>query len=275
MDGFLRQAQARAGTGLLGQPGRAALLVRRLAPGRDGLPRRARDPELLGLRAQLRAPGPHVPAGHLLEPARPPVHGLGMVGALSHERRPDELRERGREPARAARTSRRTRPAATRLRVDRPDLPPASRSTSRGATTSSRAHSPTAPTTRCLPAGAPEREDARDLEPAALVRPPSSADHQLRNIEPIAQLLRCRQARARCRRSRGSSRRSRVSEHPPNLVTAGQTYVTGVINADHARAPTGGRPRSSSPGTTGAASTTTSCRRRSTRTATGCGCPAS
>ena len=41
------------------------------------------------------------------------------------------------------------------------------------------------------------------------------------------------------------------------------------------RARTGTAPRSSSPGTTGAGSTTTSCRRSSTRTATACGCPAS
>src|SRR5439155_11464839 len=90
--------------------------------GRDGLPRLARDPELLGVRAALRAPGPHVPAGHLLEPAAAPVHGLGVVGALPQAQRPDELRERDREPARAA--ARAAEPDRTKavVCVDRPHV---------------------------------------------------------------------------------------------------------------------------------------------------------
>ena len=44
---------------------------------------------------------------------------------------------------------------------------------------------------------------------------------------------------------------------------------------DHATAPTGTAPRSSSPGMTGAASTTMSCRRSSTATASACACPGS
>src|SRR5207248_11271860 len=80
-------------------------------------------PELLGLRAALRAPGPHVPAGHVLEPAAAPVHGLGVVGALSQAQRPDELRQRDREPApTAARAAEPDRPEAV-VRVDRPHLP--------------------------------------------------------------------------------------------------------------------------------------------------------
>ena len=49
-----------------------------------------------------------------------------------------------------------------------------------------------------------------------------------------------------------------VSEHPPAPVSAGQTYVTGLDQRGHARPGLERRPRSSSPGTTGAASTTTS-----------------
>ena len=48
---------------------------------------RARDPELLGVRAELRAAGPHVRAERVVEPARASVHGLGVVGeVLDHGR---------------------------------------------------------------------------------------------------------------------------------------------------------------------------------------------
>ena len=47
-----------------------------------------------------------------------------------------------------------------------------------------------------------------------------------------------------------------VSEHPPALVSTGQSYVTGLINAIM-KAPIGGARRSFSAGTIGAASTTT------------------
>ena len=50
-----------------------------------------------------------------------------------------------------------------------------------------------------------------------------------------------------------------VSEHPRALVSVGQAYVTTLINKS-CPAPAGTRARSSSPGTTGAASTTTSSR---------------
>ena len=69
---------------------------------RDGLPRPARDPELLGVRAELRPAGPHVRAGLELEPAGAPVHGLRVVGDLLRLRRPDELRQREREPGQPA-----------------------------------------------------------------------------------------------------------------------------------------------------------------------------
>ena len=88
MDGFVAQAEQGMGctTGNpncspcteTSQRARAAAALRR----RDGLPRRARDPQLLDLRGGLRAPGPHVRAQRLVEPARSPVHGLGVVGVL-------------------------------------------------------------------------------------------------------------------------------------------------------------------------------------------------
>ena len=63
---------------------------------RHGLPRRARDPELLDLRAPLRAPGPHVRAARVLEPARSPVPRLGMVGPVPAIRSSGHLRQRSR-----------------------------------------------------------------------------------------------------------------------------------------------------------------------------------
>src|SRR5438067_1181332 len=72
------------------QPGRAVRC--------HGLPRRARTPQLLEVRRAVRTPGPHVPARRQLEPARPPVRGLGVVGALLAQARPAQLRQR--RPAR-------------------------------------------------------------------------------------------------------------------------------------------------------------------------------
>ena len=64
---------------------------------RDGVSRRARDPELLELRQQLRAPGPHVRVRRVLEHAGASVSRLRLVGVLCQESRPDELPERGGE----------------------------------------------------------------------------------------------------------------------------------------------------------------------------------
>ena len=63
-------------------PQRSGHRLRAHAPRRHGLPRRPRDPQLLGLRAPLRAPGPHVRADRVVEPARAPLHGLGLVGPV-------------------------------------------------------------------------------------------------------------------------------------------------------------------------------------------------
>ena len=61
-----------------------------------------------------------------------------------------------------------------------------------------------------------------------------------------------------------------VSEHPPAATSAGQAYVTSLINAVM-NSPDWSSTAIFLVGTTGAASTTTWPRPRSTRTATGCG----
>ena len=91
--------------------------------------------------------GPHVRAGHLVEPAGPPVHGLGVVGPLPRARRPDELRRTRSRTRSLRRTRRRTR--RTRSRTTRGPTSPTccTRTMSPGATTCSRAPSRTATTT--------------------------------------------------------------------------------------------------------------------------------
>ena len=55
-------------------------------------------------------------------------------------------------------------------------------------------------------------------------------DGQLSDVSRCATSSRGARA-ARCRRSRGSRPTQEVSDHPPALITAGQAYVTGLINA--------------------------------------------
>ena len=65
---------------------------------RDGVPHRAGDPELLGLRAPIRAPRPHVRAGRFLDLALAPVPGVGLGGDVPEPQRRHELHVRGRYP---------------------------------------------------------------------------------------------------------------------------------------------------------------------------------
>jgi hypothetical protein len=95
MDGFIIQARSGRHLACVANVDTARLLARAADAGRDGLPRRARAAELLVVGAELRAPGPHVPVGHVVEPARPPLHGLWLVGEVREARRSDELPPRG------------------------------------------------------------------------------------------------------------------------------------------------------------------------------------
>ncbi len=73
-----------------------------------------RHPELLGVRAELRPPGPHVRAERVVEPPGPPLHGLGVVGEVHEARRSLQLRQRAPEPGAAAGPEAATRPASRR-----------------------------------------------------------------------------------------------------------------------------------------------------------------
>ena len=83
---------------------------------------------------------------------------------------PFELHERSAEPRLRRSDAKSNRGRSADLRVDRPDVP-AAQARCPGATTSSAAPSPTARTTTLIVrAGQAEREDARHLEPAAVLR---------------------------------------------------------------------------------------------------------
>ena len=167
MDGFIGQAESgRKGCLDPDRPGLHQLGHAR----RDGLPHRERHPELLDLRQGLRAPGPHVRAERVVEPARPPLPGLRVVGVLHPGRQPVELRERPADQARRAtrehpavyggeagpktaaiRSSNRGRRPA-HLRLDRPDLPALQVARQLGLLRRQRRPSPTARTTPPRPA---------------------------------------------------------------------------------------------------------------------------
>ena len=87
------------GKGVLQDSRRPGLQRRQRRARRDGLPHRRGDTELLGLRQELRAAGPHVRAGEVVVAARAPVHGLRLVGAMQ-EPLADELRQRHRRSLR-------------------------------------------------------------------------------------------------------------------------------------------------------------------------------
>ena len=151
MDGFIdeeRAAQTRACTP---STRTACSTPRRDGDRRDGVPHRERHPELLDVRAQLRAPGPHVRAERVVEPARAPVPGLGLVGALHPAQRPavchntlQAPRGAQRQPAEAGQDR------CADLRVDRPHLPAAQEPRVVGLLRRRRAPNPTARTTTSL-----------------------------------------------------------------------------------------------------------------------------
>src|SRR5262249_19665202 len=128
-------------------------------------------------------PGPHVPARRLLEPAGPPVYGLRVVGPLLASRRPDELPERDREPARGASLAAEPDGPRARLRLDRPDLPAAQAARPLALLRLHRLTAGLLGGRDDLRQGPAERENAGDLEPAALVHDgqaeQAAAEHRL------------------------------------------------------------------------------------------------
>ena len=89
-----------------------------------------RHPELLELRQELRAPGPHVRAGRVVEPARAPVPGVGVVGARARKHNDpnscdNQMQTPGPKPPHDCEAAPGRLARHADLRVDRPDVPPA------------------------------------------------------------------------------------------------------------------------------------------------------
>ena len=235
---------------------------------RDGLPRRARDPELLGVRAALRPPGPHVRAGHVVEPAGAPLHGLGVVGAAA--------RRHG-DPMSCVNARRRT-----------PGSPPDEPQNPTGATpdyawtdltyllhqhhVSWRYYVVNGHAARLR-----RRRDGLHAASRRTRRRPGIWN-PLPWFDTVQQRPPARQHPAARRTStRGASAgtlpavswivpdQTRQRAPARRSISDGQAYVTEPDQRGHAQPRLEARPRSSSPGTTGAASTTTSRRRPSTR----------
>ena len=198
---------------------------------RDGLSRRARDPELLDVRAPLRPPGPHVRVGLVVEPARAPLPRLRLVGPLHAARRPDELhRARSRIRARR-RASRRTRPARRRTTRGPISRTSCTRTTSAGATTSSRGSSPTATTTRCSARRCRRTRRRRGSGTRCRTSTPCAQDRQLENVAPFNDFFSAAQHGTLPAVSWLAPAQA-VSEHPPgHVVAAARRTSPSVINA--------------------------------------------
>ena len=114
MNGFVREARRGLRDRLRRQPRRALCSFGAAHPDVMGYHDAREIPNYWAYARALRAAGPHVRAGRVVEPAGAPVHGVGVVGALPHAREPTSCVNAIAEPAGRRRTSRRTRPAASR-----------------------------------------------------------------------------------------------------------------------------------------------------------------
>ena len=192
MNGFVNQALSRGE----GVPEREQPGVRELSePRRDGVPHAERHPELLVVRAELRAPGPHVRAERLLEPPRASLPGVGVVGEVHPARHAVELHERARGARAPARLPRERRRGAD-LRLDRPHVPAAQEQRAVGLLRRDRDRAGLRERRRGhVRAGPPELVHTGHLEPAA----PTST-------------------RSATTGSSATSRRSRTSTRPPSAA---------------------------------------------------------
>ena len=167
----------------------------------------------------VRAPGPHVRAGRVVEPARAPVHGLRLVGEVLEEGRSDELprppiQAPGSPPDEPAEPDRARSPT-----TPGPTSPTCCTSTtSAGATTSSTGTEPDCGDNAMSCTPVPQNaQDAGHLEPAAVLRHRARRTTSSRNIAAA-------RATSIARRKTGTlpavswiTPTQTVSEHPPAL----------------------------------------------------------
>ena len=214
-----------------------------------------RHPELLDLREGLRPAGPHVRAERVVEPARAPVPGVGVVGLLHQPRQPVELRRTRCRPSRSSGP-----PNAPAVYGGEAGPKTGGKKGAKRSTGTTAANQPiyawtdltyllhkahvswgyyvvTGTEPDCenaaaddLRPGPAELQHARHLEPAAVVRHgegrPPARQH------PVRRPSSTRAAKAGTLPAVSWVVPSgEVSEHPPAPVSYGQTYVTSLINA--------------------------------------------
>jgi len=196
---------------------------------------------------------------------------LGLVGALLDTGRSGELRKRARQHGAAARLSLQglvLLRADASLRLDRPDLPPAQGGVSWAYYIHKR------PEPRCPDHTSVLKFNSHPFTPGEW-KPLSffddvREDGQFGNIKSIEGFYKAAQA-GTLPAVTWIAPSPEVSEHTPFLISKGQAYVTGLVNAIM-RGPDWASTAIFISWDDLAASTTTWCRRRSMRTATACAC---
>ena len=191
------------------------------APDVMGYHTEQRHPELLDVRARLRAPGPHVRAERVVEPAGAPLHGVGVVGATARQHDDPSSCTNAVE---IAGPSRRTPPAptglGTDLRVDRP-------------------HVPAAQAARVVGLLRHGRHPARLREPDAIDLPAGAADAR----HARASGIRCRTSTPSKTTASSATSRPVVAASTPQPRSGTLPAVSWVVpSGDGQRAPA--RPRS-------------------------------
>ena len=245
MDGFV--AQAEQGTSCSCEDPNCSPCTRpacELEPPlrrRDGLPRRARDPQLLDLRRALRPPGPHVRARTTpgacprtctwsrsgRRSARNPTDPSAAVTTTLAEPQPDSNAHTRPTPGNDA--------AADYAWTDvtyllhKHDV-----SWGYYVFAGHRARLRGRRTMTCAPV-APGPPDARHLEPAAELHRRHARTTSSGNIQHLTNFFTARQERHACPRSPGSTPTAPCPSTRRRSVSAGQTYVTGLDQRDHER----------------------------------------
>ena len=202
--------------------------------GRDGLPHPERHPELLVVREELRAPRPHVRTQRVVESPRASVPGLGMVRAVHRTRQPascvNALQNPGRPAASPGTFGRSTAPAPIYAWTDLTYLM-YKQNVSWGyyvvAGTEPDCENDAA--LSCTPVQ-PERRS----RPASGTRCRTSTPSTPTDNSPTSNPSRTSTPPRRQGTLPAVSwvvPSGAVSEHPPAAVSAGQSYVTSLVNA--------------------------------------------
>ena len=259
MDGFIARGAGEPRPSVRRAADDPSCVDRPRRAGRHGLPRRARDPELLG--ATRSTSSSRTTCSSRTSWSLPAHLFLvsGWSARCSVKRRPDELHDaRCRTPARRRGEPDDATGAAPHyawtdltylLHRARRQLGLLRRRRRRAGLRGRR---------RWLCRAVPQNASTPGIWNPLPCSPTVAGRRAGRQRPAARRLLRAARARRRCPPSRGSSPSAARQRAPTGASSSdGQAYVTSLVNAVM-RGPDWARPRSSWPGTTGAASTTTS-----------------